>query len=91
MALDALINAMLSAKSAEPSTYRTETIFSQPSESDHGTSCDLDHVDRSETMARCQWRADGFAPMSAGLGYQFGCRIVLNDEPELLAGGVKRS
>jgi len=56
---------MLSAKSAD--TYRTETIFSQPSESDHGTSCDLDHVDRSETMARCQWRADGFAPMSAGL------------------------
>jgi len=56
---------MLSAKSAEPSTYRTETIFSQPSESDHGTSCDLDHVDRSETMARCQWRADGFGNLGA--------------------------
>ena len=33
----------------------------------------------------------GLCKFDHELGYQFGCRIVLNDEPELLAGGVKRS
>ena len=40
--------------------------------SDHGTSCDLDHVDRSETMARCQWRADRLCSHVGGIGVSGG-------------------
>ena len=60
-------------KWAEPSTDRTDTdTLAALKYLDHGTSCISITLICSETMARCQWRADGSAPMSAGFGVSGG-------------------